>query len=638
MFRITVIIMIVLLQNVLSYAQWYDPEKVNKKALKVNADALQLAQNQDFEAAIKKLNEAIALDKKFLDAYLSIGGLYGQSKKYAEAVDYYQQAFALDSVYAKPFLLPYSINLAGLGKFSQAMQAVDNFKTTPKLGETSLKSAAFRSKCYQFALDFEKQYGNTFSFQPKNLGDSINTKFLEYFPSITIDGKQLVFTRRVNNNNEDFFVSNIKSNKEWGAAISLPGDVNTAQNEGAQNISQDGSILFFTGCHLPNGSGSCDLYYSLWINGGWSTPVSAGRNINTEFWESQPSLSSDKRTLYFAARDPIGYGGSDVYYSQLDDKGKWGIPLNLGKNINTSGDESCPFIHADNQTLYFTSTGHQGYGGEDLFMTRRDTANKWGKPINLGYPINTIENEGSLIIAADGVTAYYASDRFDSRGGLDLYSFPIRNEMRPAATLWINGSVYDSLTKQPINGIIELIDAKTSKLVQKIQSNDSGTFFITLPTGKDYLFNVNRMGYFFYSDRFNLSKAAPDFEYRKTIPLIPLAKNTAITLDDILYETNKFNLKPESAIVIDKLITLMLANPSLVIEIDGHTDNVGIAKTNLTLSTNRAKEVVKYMTQKGIAANRLVAKGFGSTKPIADNKTENGRSKNRRTVMKVISI
>jgi outer membrane protein OmpA-like peptidoglycan-associated protein len=618
-------------------AQWYTPENVKPKAIKLYNAGIAKAQDEIYIDAVQLLQKAIEEDNRYVDAYLSIGGIQGQRKDYRGSINYYQQAFALDSVYTMPYLLPYSINLAGVGKFEEASAAAQKFKTTKGINEKSIKSADYRIKCYQFAIDYAKQNTSNYVFAPKNMGDSINTFESEYFPSVTIDGKKIVFTRRIKNFNEDFFESNLV-NGVWSKAQPIQGDVNTNFNEGAQNISQDGTILFFTGCNFPQGMGSCDLYYSILINNVWSKPVTAGRNINTEYWESQPSLSPDKRTLYFAARDPSGMGGSDLFVSYMDDKGRWGTPYNLGKTINTSGSESCPFIHADNETLYFTSDGHTGYGGEDLFLSRKDADGKWTKPVNLGYPINTIENEGSLTIAADGVTAYYASDRADSRGGLDLYSFPLRKEVQPTKTLWVKGMVIDSKTQKGIASTIELINVANGKLLQKIQTDETGNYFVTLPVGKDYLFNVNRKGYLFYSDNFSLSKAVPDTTYEKNIPLQPLSKDALIVLNNIFYESGKFNLKPESLTELNKVVQLLKENPTLKIEIDGYTDNVGVAKTNLQLSNKRAQEVIKYLISNGIIANRLVAKGFGATKPIADNATEEGKAKNRRTELKITGI
>ncbi len=639
MYKYFFIVILSLLLQQTGKAQWYDPDKVSNKIKIAYNNAIDKAQQGQLKQAVFLMKDVIKQNPNYLDAYLSLAGILGQKKDYTESIVNYKKALLLDSVYAKPYLLPYSINVAGTGNFAEALKIAQEFKALPGLNEKSVKSAEYRISCYTFALQFEKENaGKNYEFTPVNLGDSINTAESEYFPSVTIDGNSLIYTRRVNDNNEDFYIAKKSAKNEWSKAIPLPGNVNTTQNEGAQNISQDGSILFFTGCNLPAGAGSCDLYYSLNINNQWTKPIPAGRNINTEFWETQPSLSADKRALYFTGRDPMTIGGSDIYVSYLSDKGTWGVPLNLGKVINTKGNESSPFIHPDNETLYFASDGHLGYGGIDLYLSRKDTSGKWATPINLGYPINTIENENNLVISANGTTAYYASDRADGKGGLDIYTFTLRKEMQPTKTLWVKGLVIDSVTKKPINGTIELYNKDTKKLVQKIQSNDSGSFFITLPVGKNYLFNVNRKGYLFYSDGFNLTNANPEFTYTKNIALMPLQKNATIVLNNIFYQTNKFSLQPESAFELDKIVQLLKDNPTLVIEIDGHTDNVGVAKTNLLLSNNRAKEVVKYIVSKGVATKQLIAKGFGSTKPIADNKTEQGKAKNRRTELKIVNL
>ncbi|SRR5579871_1153016 len=615
----------------------YDPDKVQKKAAQLYAKGLDEAKQNNFLEGIKILQQAIAVDNKFEDAYLSMAGIYGELKDYRNAIDNYEKARAIDSEYFKDYNLPYSINLAGMGEFEKALDAVNDFLSITNLNERSRKSGEYRQKCYSFAVDYAKNKPQTdYKFEPKNLGDSVNSGVSEYYPTITIDGSKLIFTRRVNNNNEDFFESDWK-NDHWSKAKSLEGNINTNLNEGAQNISQDGQLLIFTGCNFPDGYGSCDLYISYLTPDGWSTPENLGATINTEFWESAPSLSPDKRDLYFASRRTGGYGGSDIYVSHRMMNGQWTEPENLGPEINTVGDESTPFIHADNQTLYFTSSGHQGYGGDDLFVTRKDANGKWTKPENLGYPINTIENEGSLVVSADGKTAYYASDRADSRGGLDLYTFELRNDVRPIRTLWVKGKVFDVKTNKGLPSSVELTDLATKQIISKVQTNETGNYLVTLPVGKAYAFNVNRKGYLFFSDNFSLTQEQPDSIYNIDIPLQPIESNAVIILKNIFFNVGRYDLKPESQFELDKVVLLMKENTTLKIEISGHTDNVGKIADNMILSQNRAKSVVSYLSSKGIELNRLSFKGFGDTKPIADNKTENGRSQNRRTELKVIS-
>jgi outer membrane protein OmpA-like peptidoglycan-associated protein len=286
--------------------------------------------------------------------------------------------------------------------------------------------------------------------------------------------------------------------------------------------------------------------------------------------------------------------------------------------------------------LYFTSDGLPGYGNSDLFLCRKGPNNEWSVPENLGYPINTIENEGSIFIAADGKTAYYASDRADSRGDLDLYTFELRPDVRPAKTLYVRGKVYDIKTGRGIPSGVELLDNSSRKAVTNVQTDETGHYFITLPIGKDYTFTVNRKGYLFYSDMFPLSKNAPDSTYDKDIPLQPIELNASLVLKNIFFESKSAQLQSISLIEIDKLLQLLTDNPTLRVQLNGHTDNVGKPADNLKLSADRAKSVVDYLISKGIDTKRLLFKGYGETKPIADNKTEAGRAINRRTEFIVI--
>lgn len=629
-------IFLFLISPFLIVAQQYDPTKVKKKAAELYEKAIARAQEDDFKGGIKILKEAVQIDPRFLDAYLSIAGMYGEMKDYDGAIENYTKAKSIDAEYFKDYNLPFSINLAGKGEFARAHEAVTEFLTIPNLNSQSRLAGEFRQKSYQFAIEYARQKPLLdYKFEPRNMGDSVNSVVSEYYPTLTIDGNELIFTRRVKNYNEDFFGAT-RVNGQWSKAKPLEGDINTDANEGAQTISQDGQWLIFTGCNFPGGYGSCDLYISYLTSDGWSAPVNLGPKVNSEGWDSAPTLSPDKRDLYFASKRNDGYGGSDIYVSHYLPNGTWSEAENLGPAVNTAGDESCPFIHADNQTLYFTSNGHLGYGGDDLFVIRKGPKNTWGKAMNLGYPINTIENEGSLIVAADGKTAYYASDRHDSKGGLDIYTFELRNDIRPNRTLWVKGKVFDKKTNKGLPSAIELTDLATQEVLSKVQTDETGNYLVTLPIGKDYAFNVNRKGYLFFSDNFPLSQKTPDSTYHIDIPLQPLEANASIVLKNIFFDSKEFSLKPESTTELDKLFVLLRDNPTLRIEISGHTDNVGKPQDNLILSNNRAQAVVKYLADKGIDPQRLSFKGFGETVPVADNATEEGRAQNRRTEMKVI--
>ena len=620
----------------ISTAQWYDPDKVNKKAGELYGQAYEEATSGNYTAAIKLINESITLEPKFVDAFLSRAGIYADQKNYQASVKDFETALQMDSVYSKTYLLPYSISLAGIGRFQQALGAVNEFLSNPGLNPQSIKAGNYRKSTYEFAVAYEKKHPvKNYVFAPQNLGDSINSAALEYFPSLTIDGSKMIFTRR-SNGDEDFYESNF-INGNWSKAKPLAGKVNTNLNEGAQNISQDGQLLIFTGCNYPEGQGSCDLYFSVRTNTGWSEPQNLGPMVNTDFWESSPSLSPDKRDLYFASSMAGGFGGRDIWVTHRLPTGRWSRPENLGEAVNTSGDESCPFMHADNETLYFNSNGHTGYGMTDLFFSKKVNDSSWTMAENLGYPINTIDDQGSLIVAADGRTAYYASDGGDSRGGLDIYTFQLREDIRPLKTLWVKGKVFDKKTKAGLPSSVELTDVKTKNIVSKIQTDEDGNYLITLPVGKDYAFNVNRKGYLFYSDNFSLLGNNSDSIFTVDIPLQPIEAGANIVLKNIFFETKKFDLKPESTGELDKLILLLNDNPRLKIQIDGHTDNVGQDKDNLLLSNNRARAVVAYLLGQGINPQRLSYKGFGASKPMADNATEKGKTLNRRTELSVIS-
>jgi outer membrane protein OmpA-like peptidoglycan-associated protein len=612
-------------------------QTISKKGTKFYQDAMLLAEDGKFRESIQTLEQALKTDPQFTDAYLSMAGLYGELKDYDNAIKNYEIARQKDSLLFKDYNLPYSINLAGKGRFDEALHAVNSFLTIENLNESGRKAAEYRRKTYLFAIEFAKNNPiRDYQFQPVNMGDSVNSNVSEYYPSLTIDGKELVFTRRVNNMNEDFFVTD-RADGNWHRSHGLSAAINTNMNEGAQNISEDGQWLIYTGCNFPEGYGSCDLYISYQTPEGWSQPENLGNHINTEWWETAPCLSPDKRDLYFASKRPDGYGGSDLYVSHRTASGRWSDPENMGPEINTAGDESSPFMHADNQTLYFTSNGHPGYGGDDLFMVRKGPKQKWSQVHNLGFPINTIENEGSLVITADGKTAYYASDRSDSRGGLDLYSFELRPDVRPVRTLWVKGRVLDNKTSHGLPSAVELTDLQTREVMSRVQTDETGNYLITLPVGRDYAFNVNRKGYLFYSENFPLSQKSPDSTYNIDIRLQPIEANATVVLKNIFFPVNRFDLQPESQVELDNVVRLLGENPTLRIQINGHTDNAGKPADNLKLSNSRAQAVVNYLVSKGIDVKRLTYQGFGETVPVADNASEEGRARNRRTELKVIS-
>lgn len=621
-----------------AYSQSYDPDRVSAKAVKAYEKAIELLSEGSLQQATPFLLQSIKEDSNYVEAYLSLAGVLGQLKRYDQSVRMYEKARSIDTAYFKLYNLPYSINLAGMGRFADALAAVNTFLTYPRLNDKSLKSGEYRKKTYEFAIAYAKEHHDTgYNFRPENLGDSVNTKQSEYYPSVTVTDSLLVFTRLMDQVREDFIESAI-TKKGFGTWKKIAGDINEEPKKGAITVSQDGEWLLFTGQLMDQTYKSFDIYISYQTPQGWSEPQNMGPNINTDFWETGPSLSPDKNVLYFSSNRPGGYGGADLYMSVRQPNGKWAPAVNMGPRINTAGDEMAPFIHADNQTLYFTSNGLPGYGNQDLFVVRKNEKGEWGDPENLGYPINTIENEGSLAVSSDGLTAYYASDRSDSRGGLDLYKFDLRPDIRPNRTLYVKGHVIDKTTHKPIPSTVELTDNSNNRALMKVQTDELGEYFITLPTGKDYTFTVNRKGYLFYSELYELSTRQADSVYKKDIYLQPIVLNAVTTFNNIRFANNSYEIPSDGFIELDKLLQVLNDNPSLKVEIAGHTDNIGKPEDNMVLSTNRAKAIVDYLVSKGINNKRLSYKGYGATQPIADNNTAEGRAQNRRTTATVVGL
>lgn len=635
--RFFIIVLSAFCTDNVSHAQWYDPEKVNKKATALYQTAFEDFTEGKYTESLAHLEDALKADPKFLDVYTARADMYSRMKNYSASIKDYEIIFQKDILFAKDFLLPYSVALAGTGNFKKALETVNASLENPRLNAQNIQAATIKKSSYEFALQYANEHpANNYVFNPVNMGSNINTADLEYLPSLTVDGNKMIFNRRINND-EDFYESD-KIGGVWQPAKPVAGKLNTNFNEGAQNISQDGEWLIFTGCNYPEGMGSCDLYISYKNkNGEWSEAQNMGRPINSESWESAPSLSPDKRDLYFSSNRPGGFGRSDIWVSHRGADGKWGKPENLGAGINTSRDDGTPFIHADNLTLYFNSAGHAGYGMSDIYVVRKNENGKWQKPENLGYPINTIDEEGSLVVSSDGKTAFYASDKGDFKNKLDLYSFELRDDIRAAKTLWVKGKVFDKKTNAALPSSVELATIDSGYVVSKLQTDEEGNYLTTLPSGKNYSFTVNRKGYLFYSENFQMTGNISDSPMVVNIALQPIETGASIVLKNIFFDSKKFDLDKTSYPELDKVVAIMNENPKLAILISGYTDNVGKPADNLLLSVNRTKAVIAYLQGKGIDAKRLSGRGFGETNPIAVNSTEEGRAQNRRTALTVLS-
>ena len=482
-------------------------------------------------------------------------------------------------------------------------------------------------------------------FNPVSIGSSINTTDDEYWPSITADGQTLMFTRQSRNNffnsfgggtsQEDFYLSYLEDTG-WGTSVNAGEPLNTKQNEGAQTLSSSGNYMYFTACDRPGGLGSCDLYFSAFNDGRWSHPYNLGPPVNAPSWESTPSISADGNMLFFSSSRTGGFGGKDLWYSVMKDKGEWSSPVNLGDKINTDGDEMSPFIHFDGKSLYFASDGRPGMGGLDIYLTRMKEDSTWTEPQNLGFPVNTSTDDMGLVIEAGGQKAFFSSKR-DNANGKDIFFFNLDESFRPNPVSYLKGKVSDRETGKLLKADYELINLTTNKVTIKSRTDERGNFLVCLPSGNNYGINVSKAGYLFYSENFMFEGVHTVMEpLIKRINLSPVKVGEKMLLANVFYEIDRWELKKESMSELDNLTDLLLYNKDFIVEIGGYTDSTGTDEHNLVLSEKRALSVVDYLISKGISAERLKYKGYGNNFPIGDNVTPEGRRMNRRTEVKII--
>ncbi len=617
----------------LLFAQDRQYSTTDRQAIKYFSLANESLDENMYDQAVTQLQKAIQADGNFVEARALLGDLYRQMRAHKEAVEQYTKAIALNPDFSHVIYLRTGDEEVNLALYEDAKHHIEKFLTfQDNSPQNMLLGKKLLADC-DFSIDAMK---HPVPFKPINMGPAINTPDDEYLPVATADESELIFTRKIANN-EDFYKS-IKVNGQWQTATYLSNNINTPEyNEGAQSITQDGKYLFFTGCNRPDGLGRCDIYVAAKKGDDWAKPFDLAPPVNTPGWESQPSISSDGRTLYFTSNRKGGYGGYDIWKSTLTDKG-WGNPVNLGPNINTAFDEQSAFIHPDDSTLYFCSNGWPGLGGMDLFVSRLGKDGQWGKPTNMGYPINTNGDENGLTLTAEGSHAFFSSNNLGGYGGFDIYTFELPENLRPHLVTYVKGTVRDSKTKASLEAAVEIIDLQKNEPVYEDYSDpDGGSFLATLTSGKNYGLNISKTGYLFYSQNFSLIGHEPKNPFIISVLLQPIEIGNKVILNNIFFDTNKFDLKRESLAELQKLVDFLNVNPTLKIEISGHTDNVGNDELNQTLSENRAKAVYQYLVQNGIAASRLQYKGYGKTQPIATNDSDEGRSKNRRTEFKIIA-
>jgi outer membrane protein OmpA-like peptidoglycan-associated protein len=623
----------------------------SKKAVKSIEKAMDLYQGNQDDKALVEVGKAIKADSSFIEAYMLMAEIAMQRGDDSLAIFALEYAVAIDQRFFPPNLYHLGNLYISRGEYTRALSFLNRYLLLPNKQEKTLASVQKSIATCHFAIDAMK---NPVKFNPINLGEGVNSELDEYYPSLTVDELTLLFTRldkdpsNADGFNENLYLSRFRDYL-WQPSRTIGLPVNTRYNEGACAISPDGQIIVFTSCEIQrglgygqgrSGYGSCDLFFTYRNGDKWSQPQNLGAPVNSHLWESQPAFDANGKTLYFVRGVPASGAvvqNSDIFFSTIDDQGNWSVPKSVGRNINTDGNEEGVFIHPDGQTLYFSSDGHPGMGGYDIFLSRRQPDGSWGQPVNLGYPINTSKNETGFIVNASGTKAYFSSNRDGGFGGLDIYSFELDPSLRPLPVTYFKGVVYDAETTKPIAARFELINIATGTTVISSSSDPvTGDFILSLPTDQTYALNVNKENYLFYSDRFELKgqfSALKPFE--KDIPLQPIRKGETVVLKNIFFDHDKFTLKPESMIELNRLADLLKKNPQIRIEIGGHTDNTGTRKYNETLSENRAKAVIDYLVTQGIQASRLSSRGYADTQPIADNNSEEGKALNRRTEFKI---
>jgi outer membrane protein OmpA-like peptidoglycan-associated protein/tetratricopeptide (TPR) repeat protein len=484
-------------------------------------------------------------------------------------------------------------------------------------------------------------------FQP-TVVEGISTPENEYLPSLSPDNQIALFTREIKvppdkntliqttKFHEKFMFSKLQPDGKFTEGSEMPEPFNLNDNEGGATVTIDNNTLYYTVCKYTKDRSyyNCDIFYSENVNGEWTPIKSVSDKINLPFsWESQPSISADGKTLFFISDRPGGYGGYDIYRSIKNDKGEWGTPINMGPNINSTGNEKSPFIHPDGKTLYFSSDGWMGLGGYDIFYSRLQDDGSWSKPVNLGYPINSPDDEVGFLVSTDGTSGYFASNKFNGKGGWDLYSFDLYKEARPEKVLFLKGTVKPEAENETMGRAkIELKNVETKTISEIPLDSNTGNYVAVAPFNTDYIMTVKKEGYV-YETRY-IARIDSTFKTPKQLDLQiePIELNKSYRINDVYFDFNSFNLTNESKMVLDQLIEFLTENSTINIQIQGHTDNIGNDADNLKLSQNRAESVYNYLMANNISKERLTYKGFGKTMPVATNDTEEGRAKNRRTV------
>lgn len=614
-------------------------ENGSTRALRFFEKAKTDFQSGKWQDCENELSKAIKTDSTLAEAYILLGDVLLETGRPAEAVNQYRKALSYNPENEEVVYNLLANTLFTLERYTEACDNYEKLLIYPDLRpdlRTTIENKLSISRIRKTLVE------NPVFFNPVNLGPGINTAADEYVNALSADGSGVFFTRRTRNNasnfkeyDEDFYYAIVQSDSSE-TAIKLdypPGKENDA---GALCISPDGRLLFFTACFRSDSYGSCDLFYSEKKGDNWSEAKNMGAHINSDLWDAQPSISPDGKTLYFASNRNGSVGSSDIWKTERMPDGGWSKPVNLGIPVNTTDAEMAPFIHYDNKTLYFSSSGHPGLGGADLFRSVRKKG-AWIQPENLGYPINSSADELIIVVNTEGDLGFISSNSLEGEGGYDIFMFDLYDSIRPTPVSYLKGKVFDKVSGRPLEAWFDLIDiVQDSNIIEARSDKQSGEFLVCLPGERIYALNVSCDGYLFYSEHFPLSENKSRLDpMLKDIPLEPIAVGNTMVLRNIFFETDQYELKAISNAELDKLVSFLIDNPGVRVEIGGHTDNEGSDDYNIDLSMKRARAVYDFLAEHGINTGRLSYKGYGENSPVSSNDSEAGRALNRRTEIRI---
>jgi outer membrane protein OmpA-like peptidoglycan-associated protein len=622
--------------SLFAFGQTSCPKSQNKKAIKYFQEASDLYKDRKYEDAKSSVSKAIDEDPEFADAYLLQGNIGLKKKDDKLMEESFKKVIELCPDLEPDVYYQLGWLYHDLKKWKESEQQLKAFLDFDKINEEHAKKA-------EIMLIHAKLYAHPVPFTPVAIKD-ISTADPEYLPYISPDNTMAFFTRRfemkdrnmlVPQSVEKFMIAHLKGYNTYdqGKPMDPPFNSGMSNNEGGATITIDNKHLFFT----VNVKGNFDICTSDFVDGYWTDIKNLGPNVNDpKQWDSQPSISSDSKTLFFASsRDSLS--GIDIYKTTRNESGEWKKAVKLNSVINTNGNEKSPFIHSDSKTLYFSSDSLPGLGGFDIFKCQMDSNGNWTKPVNLGYPINTDADEVGFFVSLDGKTGYFASNKLNNgKGGFDIYSFELYPEARPNLVYFQKGDLKED-DEIPIPAQIEVRDAVTKKMTKIDVDSITGEYAFVVDFKNDLIISVKKEGFAFES-KYVSQKDTNNFKPKVVeVSMKKLVVGGQYTINDILFATNSYEINDTIKTVLDEFIDYLSQNPYLRVALQGYTDNVGNPGDNMILSENRAKAVYDYLISHSVSSTRVTYKGFGETKPIADNNTEEGRAKNRRTVFVVTS-